>query len=69
MLDGARYIIRRASVDGTYETTVKTYRVSPEGGAWLVPESDHPAYQTPIAWNESDEVRILGRVIQSVRNE
>ena len=68
---GKRYIVERERSDGLREHTVKTLWRDAAGKAWLIPESTDPLFQQPIALdgNEGDTVRILGRVVYSVRRE
>ena len=46
---GRRYIIEREGPDGLREATVKTLHRDENGGLWLMPESDDPRHQQPIA--------------------
>lgn len=61
---GKRYIVQRESIDGTYETTVKTLWQDADGETWLLPESTDPRFQQPIPLKggEGDTIRIIGRV-------
>lgn len=46
---GERWIVRRRTVDGRFEFTVKEYAVDRDGKRWLVPRSDEPAFRDPVA--------------------
>lgn len=64
IIPGKRYIVERERADGLREATVKKLWVDGEGCAWLLPESDDPRFQEPIALDgeEGDTIRIVGRV-------
>ncbi|MCP5073475.1 MAG: LexA family transcriptional regulator [Rhodobacteraceae bacterium] len=66
-----RYVVERERADGFREATVKKLWRDDTGKFWLLPESDDPRYQEPIALNgeEGDTIRIVGRVVYSVRRE
>lgn len=68
---GKRYIVERERADGLREHTVKTLWRDAAGKAWLIPESNDPLFQEPIPLDgeDGDTVRILGRVVYSVRRE
>lgn len=68
---GRRYIVERERPDGLREATVKTLWQDRDGKPWLLPESDDPMHQQPIAIDsaEGDTIRILGRVVFMVRRE
>lgn len=71
-LPGRRYIVERRRLDGSVETTVKLLHRDPEGGLWLLAESDDPRFQSPIAVDgetDGEEIRIIGRVRYSVVRE
>lgn len=57
-------VIERIKKDGSRETTVKRFVVSPGGALELHPDSDHPAHQTPINYSDQNgtEVRVIGVV-------
>lgn len=69
-VSGKRYIVQRRRAGGEYEVTVKTY-LSNKSGQWLIAESDHPEFQSPIKISdaETETVIILGRVVRSIRPE
>ena len=68
---GKRYIVEREREDGDRETTVKTLWQDDEGEAWLLPESNDPRHQEPIALtgDEMQTIRIIGRVWYAVTRE
>lgn len=68
---GKRYIVERERPDGMREATVKLLWLDDSGKFWLLPESDDPRYQEPIAVDEIDDatVTIVGRVRYSVQRE
>jgi len=68
---GRRYIIERERADGTREATVKLLWLDKGGKPWLLPESDDPLFQAPIALDgdEGDTIRVLGQVRFSVARE
>ena len=68
---GRRYIVEHERADGLYESTVKTLWKDEAGEYWLLPESDDPRFQTPLALNGEDgsTIRIVGRVLYSVQRE
>jgi transcriptional regulator with XRE-family HTH domain len=68
---GKRYVVERERSDGLREHTVKTLWRDGAGRMWLLPESSDPLFQTPISLEaeEGETVRILGRVVYSVRRE
>lgn len=69
---GRRYIVERRRLDGSIETTVKLLHRDPEGGMWLIAESDDPRFQAPIPINgmtEGEEIRVIGRVRYAVSRE
>lgn len=68
---GKRYIIERERADGMREATVKVLWRDEAGKTWLVPESDDPRFQEPIALDgaDGDTVRIVGRVRYAVSRE
>lgn len=57
-------VIERIKPDGSRETTVKRFVVSPTGTLELHPDSNHPAHQTPIKYDDENgtEVRVIGVV-------
>lgn len=67
---GKRVVVERVRPDGLVETTVKELRQG-AGGYELWPRSDHPAYQTPVSFDETDgvTVRLIGTVTLSFRPE
>lgn len=68
---GKRYIIERERADGLKEATVKRLWQDEAGQFWLLPESDDPRFQEPIAVDggDDDTIRIVGRVRYSVSRE
>lgn len=67
-----RYIVEREREDGDRETTVKTLWQDENGDAWLLPESNDPRFQEPIAIetdNEFQTIRVIGRVWYAVTRE
>ncbi|WP_292451311.1 XRE family transcriptional regulator [Mesorhizobium sp.] len=68
---GKQYLIERERADGMREATVKTLGRDETGKYWLLPESTDPRHQTPIDLEgaEGDMVRIMGKVVWSVRRE
>lgn len=69
---GKRYIVERRRLDGSVETTVKLLHRDPDGGLWLIAESDDPRYQRPIpiaGETEDEEIRVIGRVRYAVTRE
>lgn len=68
---GRRYVIEREKPDGTFEATVKRLWQDESGARWLVPESDDPRHQQPIAigGDDGETVRVRGRVVYSVQKE
>jgi SOS-response transcriptional repressor LexA len=71
LVPGKRYVIERERADGLREATVKKLWRDESGKLWLLPESDDPRFQTPIAieGNEDDTIRIIGRVRYAVSSE
>lgn len=71
LLLGKRYIVERLRADGLREATVKTLWRDEAGKVWLLPESNDPRFQEPIAveGNENDTIRIVGRVRYAVSRE
>lgn len=71
LMPGKRYIVERERADGLREATVKTLWRDDTGRLWLIPESTDPRFQEPIAidGDDGDTIRIVGRVIYSVRRE
>ena len=71
-MPGRRYIVERRRLDGSIETTIKLLHRDPDGGMWLLAESDDPRFQRPIPLEgetEDEEVRVIGRVRYSVSRE
>lgn len=68
---GKRYIVERERADGLREATVKLLWKDEHGKPWLLPESDDPRFQEPIAinGNDGDTIRIVGRVRYAVSRE
>lgn len=68
---GSRYVVEREGPDGLREATVKTLWKDEEESFWLLPDSDDPRHQQPIALNgdDGDTIRIIGRVVYSVHKE
>ena len=68
---GKRYIVERERAGGMREVTVKTLWKDDDGQFWLLPESTDPRFQETIPLNgdEGDTIRIVGRVVYSVRRE
>lgn len=71
LVPGRRYIVERERADGLREATVKTLWRDAEGALWLLPESNDPRFQQPIplAGEEGDTIRIVGRVVYAVQRE
>lgn len=71
IVPGKRYVIERERADGLREATVKLLWQDEDGKAWLLPESDDPRFQEPIALDggEDDTIRIVGRVRFAVVRE
>lgn len=71
LVPGKRYVVERIRVDGYREFTVKTLHKDDQGRFWLIPESTDPLFQSPIPveGSEGEEVRVLGRVVFSIRPE
>lgn len=65
---GKHVIVERERPDGLVETTVKELRRSLAGDLELWPRSKHPSHQTPIPFDEADEVlvRVIGLVTWSL---
>lgn len=72
-MPGKRYVVERTRADGAREHTVKLLHKDGTGRFWLVPESNDPLFQQPIAIDdgaaEGDQVRIVGRVRFAVSRE
>lgn len=70
---GRNVVVIRKRFDGSVEATVKEFVIAPDGKQWLVPRSNNPAFQTPIALGEEDpgieEVSVLALVVGSYRPE
>ncbi len=68
---GKRYIVEWERADGLREATVKTLWRDDDGKFWLLPESDDPRHQAPIALNgnEGDTIRLVGRVVWAASRE
>ncbi|WP_196258593.1 LexA family protein [Pelagibacterium limicola] len=68
---GKRYIIERERADGMREATVKLLWRDDAGKFWLLPESNDPRFQQPIALDDIEDttVRIVGRIRYSVQRE
>ncbi|MDI7862565.1 XRE family transcriptional regulator [Rhizobiaceae bacterium n13] len=70
---GKRYVVERRRPSGEVEHTVKLLHADKEGKFWLMPESDDPRYQAPIAVEDGtrneDSVTIIGRVLFAVTRE
>lgn len=70
---GRRYVVERLRADGAMEHTIKLLHLDDDGKYWLVPESDDPRWQAPIALDDDlrsgDEARIVGRVRYAVTRE
>lgn len=70
--DGQNVIVVRKRYGDGCETTVKQYRLV-DGKAWLIPRSNHPAFQKPIDLeNEDDDIeetRVIAIVKGSYRPE
>lgn len=72
LIPGKRYIVERTLTDGLRESTVKTLWKDHEGVLWLLPESTNPRFGPVILKDgapENETIRIVGRVIFSVRDE
>lgn len=72
-LVGKRYVIERKRPSGEVEHTVKLLHADADGKLWLMPESDDPRFQVPIAVEDGtasgDSVTIVGRVVFAVTRE
>jgi transcriptional regulator with XRE-family HTH domain len=70
---GQRVVVERIRKDGEIEATVKEYMRADDGKVWLVPRSNNPAFQAPIALDEPApdiaEIRIVAVVVGSYRPE
>jgi transcriptional regulator with XRE-family HTH domain len=70
---GQRVIVERHKADGAVEATVKEYLKDDGGREWLIPRSNRPEFQVPIAANDPGEgiteVRVVALVIGSYRPE
>lgn len=68
---GKRYVVERERADGLREATVKVFWIDDAGKPWLLPESDDPRFQQPIALDgdDGDTVRIVGQVRYAVSRE
>ena len=70
---GQRVIVERVRADGEVEATVKEYMKADDGRVWLVPRSNSPQFQAPIALDDPDpdiaEIRIVAIVVGSYRPE
>ncbi len=69
---GKRYVVERERADGMREATVKLLWKNPIGRAFLLPESDDPKFQSPIALesdNDGDTIRIIGQVRYAITRE
>ncbi|EDQ33923.1 putative transcriptional regulator [Hoeflea phototrophica DFL-43] len=68
---GKRYVVEREKSDGLREATVKALARDESGNLWLMPDSNDPRHQEPIALggDAGDIIRIIGRVVYSVRPE
>lgn len=70
---GKRYVVERRRPGGEAEHTVKLLHIDDDGKYWLLPESDDPRYQAPIAiedgTGDDDTVIIIGRVCYAVSKE
>jgi transcriptional regulator with XRE-family HTH domain len=71
--NGQRVIVERVRHDGEIEATVKEYMKADDGREWLVPRSNNPAFQMPIAMDDPGpdiaEIRIAAIVVGSYRPE
>ena len=71
--NGQRVIVERVRKDGEIEATVKEYMKADDGRVWLVPRSNSPQFQAPIALDDPGpdiaEVRIAAVVVGSYRPE
>lgn len=67
---GRRYIIERVR-HGSYEATLKEFRIDSQGREWLVPRTTDPAEQAPLQAIADDgaTIRVVGRVIWASRAE
>jgi len=68
---GKRYVVEREKADGMREATVKALARDETGNLWLMPDSTDPRHQEPISLGGEDGelIRIIGRVVYSVRPE
>lgn len=60
--DKAGVIVHRSNAEGLWEATVKEYRVV-DGKKYLWPRSDHPDHQSPIHFENGEQVEITAVVI------
>lgn len=71
--NGQRVIVERIRTDGEIEATVKEFMKADDGRVWLIPRSNNPEFQAPIALDEPGpdiaEIRIVGVVVGSYRRE
>ena len=66
--DKAGVIVHRSNAEGMWEATVKEYRVV-DGKKYLWPRSDHPDHQSPIHFENGEQVEITAIVIGTYRAE
>lgn len=68
---GKRYIVETDRRDGLREATVKTLWRDDNGELWLLPDSDDPRHRQPIplAGEDGETVRIVGRVVYAVQRD
>jgi phage repressor protein C with HTH and peptisase S24 domain len=62
---GKHVVVERELPSGMIETTIKELVRTPGGELELWPRSRHPSHQTPVPYQDVDDVtvRVIGRVI------
>ncbi len=70
LTSGRKVIVVRERSGGEFEATVKEYFIDSDGQEWLIPRSNNPAFQRPIALNEPEpgivETRVVAVVIAAI---
>lgn len=72
---GEYVVVRRKSLEGLYEMTIKEFELDDSGQAWLWPRSSHPRFQEPLRLTGADDDNqdvdtvIIGLVVASYRPE
>lgn len=80
LTDRMKVVVERRDASGLIEATVKELRQHEDGSVWLWPRSNDPRFQAPIPMPQpdieagtpaagTDDIRITGVVVQSVREE